>query len=153
MKMKVWGQNWRRSLSRCRSRVSVRSPTVREGILRELPLLTRGLLTLMRLLDLDTRPDTKIVLPFAIKKSRQIIDLNRAHVEMFSRMHVQTTAEGHGKCGVSLLTWRQYIIEVRPHVRNAGHRMHKRRHSVRPPVITRTNHQIIALHARIERPA
>src|SRR5260370_18503788 len=109
MKMKVWGQNWRRSLSRCRSRVSVRSPTVRKGILRELPLLTRGLLTLIRLLDLDTRPDTKVVLPLAVKESRQIIDLDRAHVEMFSRMHVQTSPDGHGKRRVPLAPRHQRI--------------------------------------------
>src|SRR5229473_2949471 len=106
MKTKASDQNSRRSLSRCRRRVSVRSPTVREGILRELPLLTRGLLTLMRLLDLDTRSDPNIVLPLTVKESRQIIDLDRAHVEMFSRMHVQTSADGHGKRGVGLWSWR-----------------------------------------------
>src|SRR5258708_6987393 len=153
MKTKVWGQNWGRSLSRCRSRISVRSLTVKEGIWRKLPLLTRGLLTLMRLLDLDTGADTNIVLPLAVKESRQVIDLHRAHVEMFSRMHVQTSADGHGKRRVTLATRHQRIIKLCAHVRDPKQGVHKRRHAVWPPVITRTGHQIVTLHSSIKRPA
>src|SRR5437870_3002439 len=77
------------------------------------------------LLDLYSRRSSDIVLTLAVKKRRQVIELNRPDVQMFSRMHVQTTAERHRKCGVTLDAWRQQIFESRTHMRDAKLRVRK----------------------------
>ena len=68
-------------------------------------------------------------------------------------MHVQTSAEGHCKRGVALHSRRQGIVKARAHVRDAEQSMNKRRHASGSPVVTRSRHQVVALHPRVERSA
>ena len=105
------------------------------------------------LLDLYTRPSANVVLTLAIKKRRQVIDLNRAHVQMLSGVHVQASAESHRKRGIALNSRRQSVVKARAHVRDTEQSMHKRRHASGSPVVTRSGHQVVALHPRVERPA
>src|SRR5438094_7231671 len=90
------------------------------------------------LFNLDTRPSANVVLALSVKERRQVIDLNRAHVQVLSGVHVQTSAEGHRKRSVVLDSRRQGIVKARAHVRDAEQSLHKRRHARRTPVVTRS---------------
>src|SRR5437588_4213287 len=105
------------------------------------------------LFDLYSRPRADIVLALAVKERRQVIDLNRAHVQVFSRVHIQASTEGHRKRSIALHSRRQCIVKARAHVRDAEQSMNKRRHAPGSPVITRSRHHVVALHPRVERPA
>src|SRR6266705_7155427 len=78
------------------------------------------------LLDLYSGRSSNIVLTLAIKKRRQVIELDRPDVQMLSRMNIQATAKCHRKCRVALDTWRQQIIESGTHVRDTELSMRKR---------------------------
>src|SRR5437660_2953493 len=105
------------------------------------------------LFDLYSRPSANVVLALAVEECRQVIDLNRAHAQVFSRVHIQASTEGHRKRSIALHSRRQCIVKARAHVRDAEQAMDKRRHAPGSPVVTRSRHQVVALHPRVECPA
>src|SRR5258706_3556356 len=102
------------------------------------------------LLDFYSRRSANVVLPLAVEKGRQVIDLNHAHVEVLTGMHVQAAAEGHRKRGVTLHLRNQGVIKLGAHVRDPEQSVHKRRYSGRAPVVTRAGHKIVTLHPGIK---
>ena len=70
----------------------------------------------------------------AVEERRHIIDHDRPHVEMLTGVDIEAAAEVHGKCGVSLLSRRQRIGEIRAHVLDAEQRVRERRDAVPSPV-------------------
>src|SRR5437868_10298165 len=100
---------------------------------------------------LHARADPYVVLMRAIEERRQIINLDRANVDVLAGVHVETAAERHGKRGIGLPSISERVIKTHAHVRDARHTFNEWRDSATAPVIPRTDHQIISLSSRTER--
>src|SRR5712692_485143 len=101
-------------------------------------------------LELHTSRRANVVLSLAVEENRQVIDLNRAYIQVAAGMNIQSSAEGHGERGVGFGSVGRQIIERRAHVRETEQRVHERSHAIRTPVVSGSGEQIIALHARAE---
>src|SRR5258706_53408 len=96
----------------------------------------------LRLLDLNTCRSANVVLALAVVESRQIINLNHPHVQMFAGMYVKAATEGHRKRGVAS----GLIVKRRSRMRDAEERVRERGHALRAPVVARTRQQIVTLN-------
>jgi hypothetical protein len=74
-----------------------------------------------------------VVLSFAVKEGRQIINLNRAYVDMFAGVHIQAAAESHGKRGGAPGA----IVKGRADMFYAEQPFDKWGHPFRAPVVAR----------------
>src|SRR2546421_8646381 len=89
----------------------------------------------------------------AIEERRQIINLDRANVDVLARMDVKSATEGQGKGSIRLLPIYERVIKTHAHVRDARHSFNEWRDGTTAPVIPRTDHQIVSLSSRTKRPA
>ena len=96
--------------------------------------------TVAELLNLHARTDADIVLPRAIEERRQIINLDRADVDVLAGMHIKSAAERQGKGSIGLLPVSERVVKTHAHMRDTGHTFNERRDRTAAPVISRADH-------------
>src|SRR5258706_6820943 len=83
----------------------------------------------------NPRRCANIVLTLSVKESRQIINLNRAHVYVFARVYIQAAAESHRKCRGAPGA----IGKTCADMLDAEQSFDKRGHTFGAPVVARTD--------------
>src|SRR6185369_17219811 len=68
------------------------------------------------LLKLHAGADAKVVLVFAVKERRQVINLDHADVDVIAGVNVKTPTEGHGKSRIGFAARRERVVKAHAHV-------------------------------------